>query len=149
MRDIQPLVVRHARVQHDELAVRPRSPLRPKIIQVRIVDDRGYLPGRHVAGVQPLFPHVIRSDHVVGKRRGHPINPHQRLEHKRLFRNAEFAGVKFRHHVMNIEDDLCPGQFGQPRGENEEVGNVVDVDQIVAILEMIACQSDGRAHPEF
>jgi Glycosyl transferase 4-like domain/Glycosyl transferases group 1 len=72
-RDIQPLVVGHAsRVQHDELAVRPRSPLRPENIQVRIVDDRGYLPGRHAAGVQPLFPDVIRSDDVVGKRRGHP-----------------------------------------------------------------------------
>ena len=61
---------------------------------------------------------------------------------------VELADVELRHDVVNIENDFGAAEFGEERGEDFEIGNGMDVDEVVFFFEMAARQESHRAQEE-
>ena len=47
---------------------------------------------------------------------------------------------------MNIQDHLCPVPFWIPGGEYQKVGDVMDVNQVIAGFAMTAFEEQGRSY---
>src|ERR1017187_5099169 len=61
----------------------------------------------------------------------------------------ELARVELRNGVVDVENDLRPGQLGQPGGKDEEVRDIMYVDQIVTLPKVLPRQLGRRQQPEF
>jgi hypothetical protein len=61
--------------------------------------------------------------------------------------NIKFAAEEFWDDVMNVEDDFSASPLGIPCGEDKKVGNIVNVDKVVA-LPGVSAGNPGRRRKE-
>ncbi len=45
----------------------------------------------------------------------------------------KFAGIKLGQDVMNVENQLRPGQLGNQGGKDFEIGDVMDMNEVVGV----------------
>jgi hypothetical protein len=86
---------------------------------------------------------VIGHDHVIGESRRRLFDELQELDIEAMAPGAEFVFEQLRHDVVNIEDELGAIPFRVTGREDQEVGDVVHVNQVVAHFALAPCQDDA------
>src|ERR1035441_2731373 len=83
---------------------------------------------------------------MISERGGDALDGFEQVNANGMLMHAEFAGVEFGHDIVDVEDNLGAGQLRVPGGEHEEIGDVVDVEQVVRAAPMLAEQPEGGSH---
>src|ERR1700679_2223562 len=91
---------------------------------------------------------MIGGDYVIGESSREPLDSNQQLERHGILRGLKLTRIKFWNDVVNIQDDFGPGKFWIDRGENFEVRDGVDMDEVVTILELFSGQEGHRNKKE-
>src|SRR5579864_3811728 len=84
------------------------------------------------SGRDALAPKMIRHDHVIGKSDRQSLHEDQATEGKRIETYMKLAGVKFREHVVNVENDLGAEDSWNDGCKDQEVGNRMHMDKLIA-----------------
>src|ERR1035438_10192931 len=86
---------------------------------------------------------MIGNDDMISERSGGALDGLKQVNGSRMLMHAEFAGIEFGNDVVDVKDDLGTGKLRVPRGENEEIGDIVDVEQVVGATPVLAEQPEG------
>ena len=117
-------------------------------VGVHVVDEDGAFARRGRTRGVFFQPQMIREDDVVGEPGGEPLHGLERAHGEGAVGDAELAPVKFRHDVVDVQEHLRALEFGVPGGEHHEVGDVVDVDQVIGFLAVTFPQPQRRGGQE-
>ena len=85
---------------------------------------------------------MIGDDDVVGKSGGKSLDHLQQSDINAVFRLAKFVGKKLRQNIVNVQNDFCPGQLGQPGAEHQKIRHVMNVHQIIFVFPMQTAETN-------
>src|SRR5271156_7083586 len=100
------MIIKSSGIKNNELVVRSRAAASLKNFGVRKIQYSRTFRFLHGSSAEPFLPNVIGRDHVIGKPGGHPFDHSEKAEGQRAVGALEFAQIKLRHQIMNIQDDL-------------------------------------------
>src|SRR5262249_34458335 len=133
-------------IEHDELAVIAGSSLAAKDLWIREIQDCRTLAGIRRTSRKFLKPDVVGEHDMIGKARAQFFNPQQNFKGKRTMADVEFACVELRENVVDVENDPGARQLGNQGCENQQVGDRMNMNHVVAVLPVFPSkQSDCAA----
>src|SRR5262249_17554503 len=93
-----------------------------------------------------LAPKVIGYNHVIGESRRGLFDAFEHRDIQAVFPRAELVSKQLWNEVMDVQDELRAPALRTPRSKDQEVGNVVHVDKVVADLPVAPGQQEGRGN---
>ena len=104
--------------------------------RVGVVHDDGTFSVPHRSAENPFLPDVIGDDDVVGEGHGHPLDDQEQLVRQASFSGLELVGVELGNDVMDVQDDLCPGDLRNDGTEHLEIRDIVYMYHVVRLTQV-------------
>ena len=91
-----------------------------------------------------LLPKISYRDHVVGESAGHGLLQLNKPHRQTVQRFFESRAIKFWHQIVDVQDDSTAGQTRENGRKNQEVRQIVNLNDIEALLHVKTRHSQKR-----